>query len=173
MRPRRRTRGGARTRTVVECRAKDASKAFSLLAGETETHLLGAMQHLALGGGGGGGGAGGARAPRAVRDRAPPGSALLARAAKRDDLKAMSAALAKAGTDVNYVNRKGYTALHYAAFRGNVAATCLLLQHNADVHLRNIDGETAADAARASAPAGMESGEEALVGDDTRTRHRR
>ena len=44
----------------------------------------------------------------------------------------------------------GLTALHYAAYSGNLASSTRLLEGGADLTLRDKDGDTALDCARAS-----------------------
>ncbi|XP_029977894.1 ankyrin repeat domain-containing protein 22 [Sphaeramia orbicularis] len=56
-------------------------------------------------------------------------------------------ALLSAGADVNAVDYKGNTALHYLCQRKNHRLVPLLLHRNADVHVHNNDGETPLDIA--------------------------
>lgn len=45
--------------------------------------------------------------------------------------------LLKSGAALNIVNKKGQTALHYAAIRGDLVTILLLLKHGADLHLKD------------------------------------
>jgi len=64
------------------------------------------------------------------------------------DVTATSAFLRDSeGLDINALDEYGYTALHLAADRGNIATVELLLQHDADKTLKDTDGYTAADLA--------------------------
>jgi len=68
--------------------------------------------------------------------------------AMRDDIAAMSAFLqTEEGLDIDARDEYGYTALHLAVDRGNVATLELLLEHGADKTLKDTDGYTAADLA--------------------------
>ncbi|KAH9968871.1 ankyrin [Russula dissimulans] len=68
--------------------------------------------------------------------------------AMRDDVAATSAYLQNAeGLDIDGRDEYGYTALHLAADRGNVATVGLLLKHGADKTLKDTDGYTAAELA--------------------------
>ncbi|KAI9512826.1 ankyrin [Russula earlei] len=68
--------------------------------------------------------------------------------AMRDDVVATSAFLRAAqDLDVDGRDEYGYTALHLAADRGNIAIVELLLKHGADKTLKDTDGYTAADLA--------------------------
>lgn len=53
----------------------------------------------------------------------------------------------KNGARINAQCQDGYTALMYAAYRGNAEAVSMLLKNNADVSLKNKKGETALDLA--------------------------
>src|SRR5207253_1424390 len=59
------------------------------------------------------------------------------------------------GADVNARAAGGHTALHEAAFRGNLELAQLLLAHGADATARNDDGQTALDIAQAKGPAAL------------------
>ncbi|KAI0257459.1 ankyrin repeat-containing domain protein [Lactifluus subvellereus] len=64
------------------------------------------------------------------------------------DIAATSAFLRDSeGLDINALDEYGYTALHLAADRGNIATVELLLKHGADKALKDTDGYTAADLA--------------------------
>jgi len=66
----------------------------------------------------------------------------------RDDAAATSAFLdASQGLDIDARDEYGYTALHLATDRGNIATVELLLKHGADRTLKDSDGYTAADLA--------------------------
>ncbi|KAF8507013.1 ankyrin [Russula emetica] len=68
--------------------------------------------------------------------------------AMRDDVAAMSAFLqAGEGLDIDARDEYGYTALHLAVDRGNVATIELLLKHGADKTLKDTDGYSAVDLA--------------------------
>lgn len=68
--------------------------------------------------------------------------------AMRDDVAAISALLrASEGADINVRDEYGYTALHLAADRGNVATVEFLLEQGADKTLKDTDGYTATDLA--------------------------
>ncbi len=56
--------------------------------------------------------------------------------------------LDKVGVDINTTNVTGLTALMIAAEVNNAAITRILLEHHADRHMANINGETALDIAR-------------------------
>ena len=56
--------------------------------------------------------------------------------------------LLAAGGDPNIQGFKDYTPLHWAAVARFADAVELLLQHHADVDIKNIDGRTALDAVR-------------------------
>jgi len=65
-----------------------------------------------------------------------------------DDVAATSAFLdASHDLDIDARDEYGYTALHLAADRGNVATVELLLKHDADRSLKDTDGYTAMDLA--------------------------
>ena len=51
------------------------------------------------------------------------------------------------GTDLDIQNKSGNTALHLSAYRGNIDIVKLLVQHGANVFLRNEKGRCAADEA--------------------------
>ncbi|KAH9175454.1 ankyrin [Lactarius sanguifluus] len=69
--------------------------------------------------------------------------------AMRDDVAAVSAFLSsnEGGADINVRDEYGYTALHLAADRGNVAVVEFLLKQGADKTLKDTDGYTATDLA--------------------------
>jgi len=70
--------------------------------------------------------------------------------AMREDVAAMSAFLqagAGEGLDIDARDEYGYTPLHLAADRGNVATIELLLKHGADKTLKDTDGYSATDLA--------------------------
>ena len=48
--------------------------------------------------------------------------------------------LIEQGVDVNYCDRDGFTAVHYAAQKGKVAALKLLKESGANIHVQNKDG---------------------------------
>jgi death-associated protein kinase len=59
--------------------------------------------------------------------------------------------LLKLNVDLNSRNNKGYTPLHQASEGkkgGNPDIVYLLLDHGADAHARNLDGQTASEVAR-------------------------
>ncbi|XP_047481790.1 ankyrin repeat domain-containing protein 12-like isoform X3 [Penaeus chinensis] len=56
----------------------------------------------------------------------------LIRAAREGDAQGVEAAL-KEGANINFLGKGGWTALHHAAFEGNVDMTRLLISFNADV----------------------------------------
>ncbi|XP_008302804.1 ankyrin repeat domain-containing protein 22 [Stegastes partitus] len=60
---------------------------------------------------------------------------------------ALMEALLHSGVDVNAIDYKGNSALHYACQRKSHRLVPLLLQRNADGNIRNNDGETALDIA--------------------------
>ena len=64
-------------------------------------------------------------------------------------------ALLEAGADPNVQSRTpgGYTPLHMAASNGLIEAAEVLLQHGADVTIRNSQGQTALDVANKKWPA--------------------
>jgi len=65
-----------------------------------------------------------------------------------DDVGALSAFLqASQDLDIDARDEYGYTALHLAADRGNIAAVEILLKHGADKTLKDADEYTAADLA--------------------------
>jgi ankyrin repeat protein len=72
--------------------------------------------------------------------------ALHAALAGRADARIISRLLAR-GADVNARAAGGHTALHEAAFRGNLGLAELLLAHGADATARNDDGQTPLDIA--------------------------
>jgi ankyrin repeat protein len=57
--------------------------------------------------------------------------------------------LLASGADVNARAAGGHTALHEAAFRGNLELAQLLLAHGADATARNDEGQTPLDIAQA------------------------
>lgn len=57
----------------------------------------------------------------------------------------------EAGADPNAVQQGGYTALHEAARKGNLALIALLRKHGADLRMANEEGQRAVDLARANA----------------------
>ncbi|KAH9004351.1 ankyrin [Lactarius hatsudake] len=68
--------------------------------------------------------------------------------AMRDDVAAVSAFLrSNEGADINVRDEYGYTALHLAADRGNVAVVEFLLKQGADKTLKDTDGYTVTDLA--------------------------
>jgi len=68
--------------------------------------------------------------------------------AMRDDVAATSAFLqASEGLDIDGRDEYGYTALHLATDRGNIATVELLLKHGADKTLKDTDGYTATELA--------------------------
>ncbi|KAH9064125.1 ankyrin [Lactarius vividus] len=98
-----------------------------------------------------GGGSGGSGMGISVSVMSPPtldDSPGLHEHAMRDDVAAVSALLSsKEGVDINVRDEYGYTALHLAADRGNVAVVELLLEQGADKTLKDTDGYTATDLA--------------------------
>jgi ankyrin repeat protein len=74
--------------------------------------------------------------------------ALHAAMAGRATARIISRLLAS-GADVNAKAAGGHTALHEAAFRGNLELAQLLLAHGADAAARNDDGHTPLDLAQA------------------------
>src|SRR5262249_10550026 len=54
------------------------------------------------------------------------------------------------GADVNGVSKIGKTALHYAATAGHLRVITLLLEHGANTRLRDAEGDTPLDLARAN-----------------------
>ena len=74
--------------------------------------------------------------------------ALHAAIAGRVTARIVSRLLAR-GADVNARASGDHTALHEAAFRGNLEIAQLLLAHGADATIRNQDGHTALDVAEA------------------------
>jgi len=75
-------------------------------------------------------------------------TALHAALAGRAGARIVSRLLAR-GADVNARAAGDHTALHEAAFRGNLELTQLLLAHGADATIRNQEGKTALDFAEA------------------------
>ena len=57
----------------------------------------------------------------------------------------------EAGADPNATQQGGFTALHEAARKGNLALIALLRKYGADLRLANAEGERAVDLARANA----------------------
>ena len=76
------------------------------------------------------------------------------RARRRAEARIISRLLAR-GADVNARAAGNHTALHEAAFRGNLALAELLLAHGADATARNDDGHTALDIAQAKGHAAL------------------
>ncbi|KAI9445105.1 ankyrin [Lactarius indigo] len=101
-------------------------------------------------GGGGGSGMGisvSVMSPPTLDDGVDDSSGLHGHA-MRDDVAAVSAFLsANEGADINVRDEYGYTALHLAADRGNVATVEFLLKQGADKTLKDTDGYTATDLA--------------------------
>ncbi|EGG17327.1 hypothetical protein DFA_08322 [Cavenderia fasciculata] len=58
--------------------------------------------------------------------------------------------LAKAGANLNLVNKVGDSALHKAAARGRLDSVKVLVANKADIEIRNKDGEKAIDLAKDS-----------------------
>ncbi|KAH9047612.1 ankyrin [Lactarius hengduanensis] len=99
-----------------------------------------------------GGGGGGSGMGISVSVMSPPtlddDSSGLHGHAMRDDVAAVSAFLSSnEGADINVRDEYGYTALHLAADRGNVAVVEFLLKQGADKTLMDTDGYTATDLA--------------------------
>ena len=80
--------------------------------------------------------------------------ALHAAMAGRAQARIISRLLAR-GADVNAQAAGGQTALHEAAFRGNLELAQLLLAHGADATARNDDGQMALDIAQAKGHAAL------------------
>ena len=55
------------------------------------------------------------------------------------------------GANANACDKWNYTPLHEAAAKGKLDVCVVLLQHGADIHIRNDDNKTAVDLADASA----------------------
>ena len=51
--------------------------------------------------------------------------------------------------DINYVNKKGKTALHLAIENEKIQAISLLIDHHAKLHIMDFDGEDACDKLKA------------------------
>jgi uncharacterized protein len=81
-------------------------------------------------------------------------TALHAALAGRADARIVSRLLTR-GADVNARAAGDHTALHEAAFRGNLELTQLLLAHGADATIRNQEGKTALDFAEARGHAAL------------------
>lgn len=86
--------------------------------------------------------------PRAYSDNHEANTALHAGLAGRADLRIVGRLLA-AGADVNARAAGGYTPLHIAAFRDEVALVNTLLAHGASAEARADDGKTALSIAEA------------------------
>ena len=80
--------------------------------------------------------------------------ALHAALAGKSGARIVSRLLAR-GADVNARAAGGHTALHEAAFRGNLELTALLLAHGADATARNDEGQTPLDVAQARGHAAL------------------
>jgi uncharacterized protein len=80
--------------------------------------------------------------------------ALHAALAGRATARIISRLLAR-GADVNARAAGGHTALHEAAFRGNLELAQILLAHGADAAARNDEGQTPLDAAQAKGHAAL------------------
>jgi len=80
--------------------------------------------------------------------------ALHAAMAGRATARIVSRLLAS-GSDVNAKAAGGHTALHEAAFRGNLELAQLLLAHGADATARDDDGQSALDIAQAKGHAAL------------------
>ena len=55
--------------------------------------------------------------------------------------------LIKRGSNINYVNRLGFTPLHLAIEVGNTEAISYLLRNGADPHIEDLTGEDSCDKA--------------------------
>ena len=71
----------------------------------------------------------------------------LHQAVRNEDRRAVMDCL-KAGEDVNRINSRGETALHWAAFRGKRAIVSTLLSNGASVDIQNANGLDPEDVAR-------------------------
>ena len=80
--------------------------------------------------------------------------ALHAALAGRAGARIVSCLLAR-GANVNARAAGGHTALHEAAFRGNLELAALLLAHGADATARNAEGQTPLDVAEAGGHAAL------------------
>ena len=87
-------------------------------------------------------------ASHAARSTNPQGNTPLhAAIAGRREMPVITALLA-AGSDAGAVDAQGYTPLHLAATRGDVAVAELLMACGADCSVRTLDGRLASDIAR-------------------------
>lgn len=82
---------------------------------------------------------------RAIDKQAEQGSrssnALLADAIRYNDVT-LAEQLISEGADVDIKNNDGWTPLHFAVFRGNIAFICFLVENGADVNAENNFGNT-------------------------------